>query len=494
MQEGLVVGKTNMIGGKEFRMRRIRFTILMAGVFCILNIAAGAGLEGILYLKVVDSSRQPLEGVKISIVSENDQTREYTGFTDAEGTWSVTGIEPDTYDLKAELEGYLSLERHIKTRPGVKVKERFTMELPPEVKMRNYNENIRLRDASEKEPECIDSRQMKATVISSYPQREITPGSNLVYCSTFQLAWDLMRYDIIKEDIRLAGDPIAVHYLNTGLSKRSDVSEDFIVTVVDRVTPELKDRIERELKAKFNDEMPFIFDFPEQSESGVDEYYAFSAMFKNLQFAKVFESLKDPLGFHADSQYHRVRAFGISKYSNEFKDQGEQVSILDYRNDQDFIIELISTSPDDRIILAKIAPGATLSDTIETVRTRILDCVPGRMKDGETLRIPVIDFNVKHEFEDLIDRHLKNCGWESYFVGGASQWIRFRLNEKGAILKSMAELYIALGIDPKKPRIRSFIFNPPFLLLMQEKTGGYPYFAAWIANTELMFPEVSQGQ
>jgi hypothetical protein len=61
----------------------------------------------------------------------------------------------------------------------------------------------------------------------------------------------------------------------------------------------------------------------------------------------------------------------------------------------------------------------------------------------------------------------------------AAQDIMFKLNEKGAMVKSTSNM-IAAAI-PKQ-----LIFNRPFLIYLKKKNGKWPYFAMWVDNAELM--------
>ena len=65
--------------------------------------------------------------------------------------------------------------------------------------------------------------------------------------------------------------------------------------------------------------------------------------------------------------------------------------------------------------------------------------------------------------------------------------IRFKLNEKGSILKSEARLKDKLGRRPL-----AIIFNKPFLIYLKQKDAQYPYFAMWVDNSELLMKESSE--
>ena len=61
---------------------------------------------------------------------------------------------------------------------------------------------------------------------------------------------------------------------------------------------------------------------------------------------------------------------------------------------------------------------------------------------------------------------------------------RFRLDERGAVLKS--EAYH--GPVASKGGPRQFIFDKPFLILLEREDAAQPYFALWVDNAELLAP------
>jgi hypothetical protein len=164
-----------------------------------------------------------------------------------------------------------------------------------------------------------------------------------------------------------------------------------------------------------------------------------------------------------------------------------QVRIPDYVDDSDFIITLASDSPEDEIILAKVRPGKTLLDTIRAVESRRQNGRKISMDSVATLQIPKLNLDIEHYFTQLGCRSFTNKGFEKYGIGYAVQSIRFKLDEKGAIVKSEARIVspgIARREEPKR-----LIFDRPFLIYLKEKSAKYPYFALWVDNPELLMKQ-----
>ncbi|MFH1436195.1 MAG: hypothetical protein ABIJ56_10810 [Pseudomonadota bacterium] len=107
---------------------------------------------------------------------------------------------------------------------------------------------------------------------------------------------------------------------------------------------------------------------------------------------------------------------------------------------------------------------------------------PKTMKKEDVLMIPIVELGVTQSYKELMGKNLENEGLEEHVIGEAIQKIDFRLNEKGALLKSEAMIMVKMNGDP----VKEMIFNKPFLILLKLKKSKHPYLAVWIGNPEFM--------
>jgi hypothetical protein len=327
-----------------------------------------------------------------------------------------------------------------------------------------------------------DSKELEQTIITPHMEVEVNGDKNILYCLAFQLAWNELKDNMIKEDIRLKDEPLYVVHLNKALSSKEDVSEKDCMVMAGFGKDRIIEKINSALKENFGDEAPQVLEKLSPTDIMVYAY-----LYKNLKFKYVFESLESHIEFESNGQISNVRAFGIKRFSRseEHENIAKQVSVIDYRDRDDFIIILTSESFEDEIILAKMTPASTLLKTIEAVERRIIEAEPDEIRNRETLQIPKFNFDITHSYNELIRKFFRNRDFEEYFITEALQNIRFKLDEKGALLKSEARIRGA----PISPRPKFLIFDKPFLLIMKEKNGTYPYFAVWVNNAELMVSE-----
>ncbi len=325
------------------------------------------------------------------------------------------------------------------------------------------------------------------TTISSHLEEQIDLSNNLLYCASFQMAWNVMRDQIIKGDILLEPDTLLAKYLNRNLQENINISSDSYVATAGELSKDLVTRINKEQQEKFGNQVAHEFNIP-QNTTNSKQLIAYAILYKNLEFPTEFEKLENPIVFTANGHETFIKGFGVHSFSStkrQHEKLSKQVAIFDYRNEDDFILLLTSKSADDQIILAKVAPNKTLLQTYTSIVHRMGKVKASELRDNETLRMPKIDFDLIHSFSELENKRIINKGWEGWSIAKANQEIRFKLDEKGAVLKSRAFVALMDAPPPQIEKPRKFIFDKPFLICLKQKNGVKPYFALWMSNSEL---------
>jgi len=235
--------------------------------------------------------------------------------------------------------------------------------------------------------------------------------------------------------------------------------------------------IQDALNFKFNgDAAPdFIIDHETFPKGAV---VAYAYLFANLPFEWEFDRTGS-----LDFAGMKVCCFGIEPMHggwNENTRQAEQVRMYDAVDKNNFIMELLTTRKNHHLYLAKVAPEETLESTVKTVMQRIQNAEPEMLSSGQDIKVPIFNFDIVKDYDELLNTPLavKDTRLSSKTLAVAKQKIRFRLDERGAILKS--EAGVAAGITD------DLIFDKPFLLMLQYEGSAMPYFAMWIDNAELM--------
>lgn len=317
---------------------------------------------------------------------------------------------------------------------------------------------------------------MTHTEVIPHLQQAIQPGQNLLWCSTLQLAWNEL-YDLAGGPITMEEEAPLVALLNQRTATKSEIDPESYAALAGIVGQ--LDLTELETQAKHFDAQAVIAELQSLPAGSLTAY---SYLFKQLPFEWAFTRFKTPLLF-GEAQ---VAAFGVQQYMpgrDEDDRIAQQVSILDYQGDSDFIVQLQTQSAQDRLILAKVKPAPTLEATLHAVLKRVQTAAPEALQKLESLTIPVIDFDRQKAYPELCNRKITSGSAE---VKGrqfslVTQRIRFKLDETGAQLESKTRFLAA-----KPPR--RLTFDAPFLVVLVRQEADTPYFALWVDNAEILTP------
>jgi hypothetical protein len=301
---------------------------------------------------------------------------------------------------------------------------------------------------------------------------------NMIWCGTFQMAWNELRDNIIKEDIKLKDENALSPELNKKTFTKDYIDEKDYIAMAGYNKDGIVEKINASLKKKFNEEGKWKVETKLQNP---EDILAYGFLKKNIDFEYAFQDLKDGLDFVGT----KVKAFGLGDIKEEENRNrlAKQVKLLFYDSDDNFIISLKGKNTNDEVILAHIEPKDTLSNTLNYALSN-----SGKeevVTSNDFLQIPMFQFDINKNFNELINKSLENKGFEDYSIGSAIQRIQFSLTERGAELKSKAEIGMLKSVaTPKKPK--KLVFDKPFLLYMKQKDKDKPYFVMWVENPEVM--------
>jgi hypothetical protein len=333
-----------------------------------------------------------------------------------------------------------------------------------------------------------DVATLKDTELVPHPDTPLRDNENVLWCGTFQLAWN-QAITLVGEKLHFVSQPPLVNLLNLESFTAQDLDPASYVAVADFERNNVEDEIRAALERTFQGAASPELIPPKPPHPGPDDFVAYAYLYKNLAFPQPFAD-NEALSFGAQ----KVENFGFVRDKDKL-DYGvfRQVSIYDYQSKDDFIIQLKTKSPEDELILAKVAPAKTLQATIQYVMARMgrNKAVPANKRD--TLAIPKLNFDLREDFgalEGLVLQPTPAARVKSPLViAKAEQLVRFQLNEKGAILKSEAVIVmVAAVLNANAPQPRQMIFDKPFLILMKQAKADQPYFALWVGNASLLVP------
>lgn len=318
---------------------------------------------------------------------------------------------------------------------------------------------------------------------------KITADSS--WCGTFQLVWNDMKNEVVKQDIVFSPQLDMVKNLNKEEFNESMLSEDYYFKIYGLKSLALKEQIENGIKEKFNQTSDIINDF-DWSEDALDDtnnpdirrYFFYTMLYRKFEFLQEFDKLdKDEFG----DKYKDVEYFGIDK--NTKSSVGNQIEVLYYNSKDDFAL-LINTKTDDEVIFCKSPKGSNFNEIYENMNNEANKYTGSKsFKSVDEFKAPNLTFNEKREYTELANKKFKTADpiYDTAEIQKAIQTIQFSLDEKGGEIKSEAAIDMEYGVTsigskPKEDEPRYFYVDDTFAIFLREKGKSEPYFAGRVED------------
>lgn len=314
----------------------------------------------------------------------------------------------------------------------------------------------------------------------TYTGKKLDANNNNIWIGSFQLAWNDFMDQIIGGNIEFEnGNSDLLNELNKKSFTKDMISENNYYVEVGKTNPDLKSKIIKNLKNKFNINDSLIL--KDINFDNVNNGYTiYSLLYKNIEFIEPLDKLNSSYFGDNKEEYdnQKVKYFGIDRSSN--KKLKNSVDILFYNNNSDFAVKLKSKS-NDEIILYR-------TDKLDSFDSIYKDALEKESKyDGDKLfeksdelEIPYISINTAISYDELCQKNIK--GQNGMFIENAVQNVIFSLNEKGASIFSESTIKSTYLSIPK----RAFFFDNKFILFVKEKDKNNPYFALRIDNSDFL--------
>ncbi len=364
------------------------------------------------------------------------------------------------------------------------------------------NEPATYKKTVTKEAKVIDSKDLKQTSVVATLDCPMPEQQNVIWCSTFQMAWDKLKNDIIGEPVNVPDAEELAARLNQSKVSEADLETESFYATAGFVGKGIIEQIQKEMEKRFPSESAPVFDKSYRKDPLA--VVAYSYLSADVGFKYPFYAYKSAFEFEDSNSVRKdVRAFCAQESSSDadLKHVREQVDILYYkygqqRSTDEFVVDLCKNTQPYQVVLALIPSCNTLGEAVAAVDKKILEFkkdsdyeVLNKLRPIDKLIVPDILYKLTHYFEELNGKHLGNKKLPGHFFFEALQMIDFALSRTGVTLRSYAIL-VAPPFANMPRRIeqpRYFYFNRPFLVYVKKRQGGTnPFFVMWVDNAELM--------
>jgi hypothetical protein len=336
------------------------------------------------------------------------------------------------------------------------------------------------------------SDKLKQTCVVPTLDSPLAAGQNVVWCSSFQLAWNEAKEKVVGAPLEIPEAAELANRLNGAEASAAEVDSGSVYATAGRLRDGIVARIRKEMPAKFPSHTLPDFENSMHDPNGILSYAYLTA---RVPFKHPFRQVDEGITF-TDSQgtQTQVAGFGLWRaYLRQYKNLREQVEVLYARRAEDrpsyeiaeCAIDLCRHSEPYQVVIAKVEPRNSLGDTLDYVRQQIADSqeqpaytLNSRFGANDEMRAPEMFWRIDYRLKELIGRMVVNAKPPMPVVE-ALQTIEFRLDRCGAVLES--ESTLAVESSP-----RHFDFNRPFLVYMQKRGAERPFFVMWVDNAELL--------
>ncbi len=314
---------------------------------------------------------------------------------------------------------------------------------------------------------------------------------NSTWCGTFQLVWNDMVNNVVEQDIVFTPQLDIVKNLNKQTFTENDLSEESYYKVYDLLTLDLKSKIEKEVKKKFNEKSDIINQIdwsnaPKDNSGYTDDHeeYLFYAMLKKeFNFENEFDELENDI---FGTKYNDIKYFGIDRKSDQ--KLYSQVEVLYYNSEDDFAI-ILNTKEQEQIILARGLEGNSFGAMYNDIVKKKNNYTGNTKFTGnDFLKVPNINLDAFKSFDELADKYFYAKDGDLCNIRQAMQTIKVELDKSGGKIKSEAAIVLTKDTTAiTEPVItnRYFYLNDEFTMFLKEIDKDIPYFAANIEDITL---------
>lgn len=305
-------------------------------------------------------------------------------------------------------------------------------------------------------------------------EEALPAGKNVLWCATFQMAWDAACRRLGRP-IRLQPASGLADYLNRNSFDRRWVDDASVFIAEGGVDDGILTKINAGVGKKAGRAAQLIGRLRKLSEPGDTVFFAM--LDKNLRFVHPFGKLGSwKLGDRA------VPWFGFTPEQEKAGPLRKQVLVHHYVTKDDFVIELLSKDTGDQLLLAKLSTSPGSAAELSRNIFKRLQANPPEAVFNDLLAVPNVVADESAEFSQIQGRTVVG---KNLFVRTALQKVNFRMDEKGVKLHSEAAVSFACSAHERvKPRL--MMLTPPFALILKRRNAPQPYFVAWFANADLL--------
>ncbi len=299
--------------------------------------------------------------------------------------------------------------------------------------------------------------------------------NNYIRLGVMNLAWNELEESIIKEEIALATDDEEAQKLIASLSSDTLTKQD-----LDKKSYYVKSGFGKNIVKKINKEVRKKFPKKSLDDLAVvleeKDFISYAFFFKNIVYKNEFT--QEDVMFNDTS---------VEWFAAMSDDERETVGIVNYVNNDNFILNISLKDPSDELFFVKGFETGTPNEILAELAKYYSTGEYVTMRDNDIFTAPKLSFDYIRSYNELIGIPFLNEEFSNYIIGSMFENILFELDHKGVTVeaealisgKSMSEL-------PLEETPRDFSLDKPFWIIMKRADSSKPYLIIQINNDSFM--------
>ncbi len=299
---------------------------------------------------------------------------------------------------------------------------------------------------------------------------------NYLYAPAMNLAWNQLKDYVLHAPIELNTEDAetldTIRRFNDSPFTKNDLeSKNYYIKV--GYGQKTVDAINKESRKKFPDKSLEDLNLT----LGDQDVIAYAYLNAAVEYLTAFSTDK------IDFEGTRVQGFKADS-----ENQRTNVAILDYTDNNEFILSLALSQKKDRLYVIKGMEDSTPEAVMNALNLKITDEIPDSiLTEGEYFAMPSVDVTAHREYSDFLGLGVLNPGFEDYSIAQMFENIRFHLDETGAKVENEGVIdLVATGVPDEKDR--RFVMDKPFWIVMKKANSNMPYFLMQVKNTHFLVP------
>jgi hypothetical protein len=344
----------------------------------------------------------------------------------------------------------------------------------------------------------VDSNDLTQTAFVATLDSNLPEHKNVIWCATFQMAWDKLKNDIIKEPVKLINAQNLADQMNRSEFPPSNLDANSYYAAAGFVKDGIIEKVVADMAKSFPEEPAPLFSESYRTLPGSILAYAY--LNANIQFKNLFYTYKKPFTFESsDREKISITAFSCDLEVNErdvnYNKIKDQINILYHEKGKDanssyFAVDLCKYTEPYQVILALVPQKNTFQEMISDVENKIAAYKNyywnwPEFSQADKLIVPDVIAKIAHNYKEFIMKKIGNKQLNQYVIFDAQQTIDFSLGKSGVVIKSQAKGGGGMMGGASEPRY--MYFNRPFLIYAKKRQpDAKPFFVMWIDNAELL--------